>query len=144
MARRGRIPIKYVEILRLLEPCQGYENGKTIDELADGMYGKHDFESKAKTRMLIVAARRAMRRLGINVDIASINIVGQKGKKYCHPTTVAEYTKAINDFETHAEGTKKTQREFEKRRETIEERRKLEELKKARAKRKEEAKEATE
>jgi len=133
-----------VEILRSLEPCQGYENGKTIDELADEMYGKHDFESKAKTRMLIVAARKAMRRLGINIDIASIKIVGQKDKRYCHPSTVAEYTKAINDFEAHAEGTKKTQKEFEKRKETIEERRKLEELKKAKAKREEEAKEPTE
>ena len=134
------MPTKYMEVLRLLAPCQGYENGKTIAELADKTYGKHDFESKAKTRQIIIAARIAMRKQGINVDIASIKIFGQTEKRYCHLTTVGEYTKAINDFEAHAEGTQKTQKELEKRRETVEERRKLEEARKVRAKKVEEIK----
>ncbi len=140
MVRRGRVPAKYMEILRLLEPCQGYDKGKTIDELSDKLYGKHNPESKQKTRLLIIAARIAMRRLGINVDIASIKIYGQTEKRYCYLTTVAEYAKAIGDFEAHVEGTEKTKEEFEKRRETVEARRKLEEARRAKAKKTEEAK----
>lgn len=138
MARRGRIPGLYIKVLRLLAPCQGYDNGKTIDDIADAIYGQHNFESKAKTRMIIGAARRAMWRQGIKVDIASIKLVGTSEKRYCHLTTVAEYTKAINDFAAHIEGTQKTEHELKQRRETLEERRRLEEARKARAKKAEE------
>lgn len=135
MARRGRIPAKYMQVLRLLEPCQGYDKGKTIDDIARAMYnGASDFRTKAMARQLIIGARRVTRKLGIKADIASIQLVGTSERRYCHLTTVAEYTKAINDFAAHVEGTQKTERELEQRRETVEERRRLEEARRARAK----------
>lgn len=139
MARRGRIPAKYIQVLRLLAPCRGYENGKTIDDIAKAIYeGACDFRSKAMARQLIGAARRATKRQGFDADIFSIKPVGMSERRYCHLTTVAEYTKAINDFEAHIEGTQKTEQGLEQRRLTIEERRKLEEARKAKARKAEE------
>jgi hypothetical protein len=140
MARRGRTPIKYMQVLRLLEPCQGYENGKTIDDLAKAMYkGKSDFQTKAMTRQLIIGARKFARSLvGTDADIASIQLVGTSQRKYCHLSNVAEYRKAINDLAIHIIGTDKTKKQFEKHEETIEERKKLEEMRKAMAKKLEE------
>ncbi|MCK4320796.1 hypothetical protein KAW11_04185 [Candidatus Bathyarchaeota archaeon] len=133
MPRRGRLPAKYIQVLTLLAPCQGYELGKTIGEIADAIYDRHDFQSKAKARQLIGAARRATRRQGINADIFSIKLVGTSERRYCHLTTVSEYTKAINDFQTHIEGTQETEEELERRRETVEARARLEEARRARA-----------
>jgi len=138
MARRGRIPAKYMQILRLLAPCQGYDKGKTIDDIATAIYGVCDFRSKAMARMLIGAARKATRQQGINADIFSVKPVGMSERRYCHLTTIAEYTKAINDFEAHIEGATKTEHGLKQRRETIEERKKLEELRKAKAQKTEE------
>lgn len=135
MARRGRIPAKYMEVLRLLAPCQGYENGKTIDDIARAIYeGACDFRSKAIARQLIGAARKATRRQGINADIFSIKPVGTLERRYCHLTTVVEYTKAINDFETRVEGEQQTEEGLKQRRETVEQRRRLEEARKAKEK----------
>lgn len=139
MARRGRIPLKYMQVLRLLEPCHGYENGRTIDDLAKAMYnGKSDFQTKAMTRQLIIGARKFARKLGINADIASIQLIGTSERRYCHLSNVAEYTKAINDLAIHIQGTEKTRKQFEQQEKTIEERKKLEEMRKAMAKKSEE------
>ena len=139
MARRGRAPLKYMQVLRLLEPCQGYEKGITIDDLAKAMHnGKNDFQTKAMTRQLIIGARKFARSLGTDADIASIQLVGTSQRKYCHLSNVAEYTKAINDLEIHIQGTDKTKKQFQKHEKTIEERRKLEEMRKAMAKKSEE------
>lgn len=135
MPRRGRLPYKYMHVLTLLAPCKGYELGKTIDEIADAIYEQHGFENKAKARQLIGAARRAMRQRGINVDIFSIKPVGMPERRYCHLTTVAEYTKAIHDFQSHIEGTQETEEELRRRRETVEERARLEEARRARTRR---------
>lgn len=133
MRRRGRLPSKYMQVLTLLAPCQGYERGNTIDQIADEIYGRHDFASKAKARQLIGAARRAMKLRGINVDLFSIKPVGMPERRYCHLVTVAEYTKAIHDLQSHIEGTQETEEELGQRRETVEERLRLEEARKARA-----------
>ncbi|MCJ7634821.1 hypothetical protein MUP77_20830 [Candidatus Bathyarchaeota archaeon] len=138
MARRGRIPLKYMEVLRFLEPCHGYDNGKIIDEIAMKMYGKNDFQTKAMTRQLIIGARKFARNLGTDADIASIQLVGTSQRKYCHLSNVAEYTKAINDLAIHIQGTDKTKKQFEKHEKTIEERKKLEEMRKAMSKKSEE------
>jgi hypothetical protein len=123
----------YMQVLRLLAPCQGYEKGKTINEIAEAIYGRSDFQAKAMSRQLIGAARKAMKRQGISVDICSIKLVGMRERRYCHLTTVTEYTKAINDFERHIEGIKETKEGLESRRKTVEEREKLKEVKKVKA-----------
>lgn len=134
MPRRGRLPSKYMQVLRLLGTCKGYERGKTIDEIASAIYdGRADFQAKAMARQLIGAARRAMRRQGIDVDIYSIKPIGMPERRYCYLTTVAEYTKAINDLQSHIEGTQETEEAIRRRRETIEERARLEEARRARA-----------
>jgi len=69
--------------------------------------------------------------------------VGMSERRYCHLTTVTEYTKAINDFEAHIEGAQETEQELKRRRETIEQRRKLEEARKAMAKKAEEKEKQT-
>jgi len=122
-----------MDVLRFLRECKGYEKGKTIDDIARTVYGKSDFETKAKTRQLIGAARRAMKREGIDVDIYSIKPVGMPERRYCYLTTIVEYTKAIDDFEAHITGTEETQDALERRRETVEERAKLAEARRARA-----------
>lgn len=94
-------------------------------------------------RQLIILARKVMRRQGFNVDIASIKLVGTSERRYCHLTTVSEYTKAINDFEAHIEGTQKTEQKLIQGRETIEQRRKLEEARKTMAKKAEEKEKQT-
>jgi len=138
MARRGRIPAKYMRILRLLAPCQGYDRGKTIDDIAIAIYGSSDFRSKAMARMLIGAARKVTKQQGFNADIFSIKLVGMSERRYCHLTTVSEYTKAINDFQAHIEGAQETEQGLEQRRLTIEERRKLEEARRVKARKAEE------
>lgn len=107
MAKRGRIPAKYIQVLKLLAPCKGWENGKTIDEIAIAIYGSSDFQRKATARMLIGAARNAA-----NLQIFSIKPVGTDERRYCHLTNVVEYTKAINDFERHIDGTQNTKNDL--------------------------------
>ena len=133
MPRRGRLPAKYMEVFRLLAPCQGYERGMTIDEIARAMYGRTDFQAKAKARQLIGYGRRAMRRQGIDVDIFSVKPMGMPERKYCHLTTVVEYTKTIDDFEAHITGAEETQEALERRRKTVEERARLAKARRARA-----------
>lgn len=128
MAKRGRIPVKYIQVLRLLQPCKGWENGKKIDEIAMAVYGSSDFRHKAMARMLIGVARNAA-----NVQIFSIKPVGTEERRYCHLLSITEYTKAINDFERHIEGTQNTKEDLEAGRETVEERRRLEEARKVAA-----------
>lgn len=135
--RRGRPPEKYMQVLRLLEPCQGYDKGKTIDDLTKAMNdGKSDFKLKAMTRQLIIGARKFARNLGTDADIASIQLLGTSERRYCHLSNVAEYRKAINDLAIHIQGTDKTKKQFEKHEETIEERKELERLRKEMAKKK--------
>src|SRR4030043_518629 len=98
MPKRGRTPNKYMRVLKLLEPCQGYEKGITIDDIAIAMYERSDFHTKAMARQLIGGARRLTRKLGIKADLASISLVGAE-RRYCHLNTVAEYGKAIIAFE---------------------------------------------
>lgn len=135
MPRRGRLPSKYMQVLRLLATCKGYERGKTIDEIASAIYdGRTDFQAKAMARQLIGAARRALRRQGIDVDIYSIKPIGMPERRYCYLTTITEYTKAINDLQSHIEGTQETEETLRHRRETVEERARLEAARRAGAK----------
>ena len=137
MPKRGRVPNKYFQVLKLLEPCQGYENGKTIDDIARAMYNDaSDFHAKAMARQLIGGARKLTRKIGIKADIASINVGNER--RYCHLSTVAEYGKAINAFEAHIDGTKKTNKDLTQLRDTIDERRRLEEARKVASKAKQE------
>lgn len=131
--RRGRIPTKYMQALEFLKSAKGYENGKTISEIASHLYGgRTDFQAKAMARQIIGAARRAMKERGFNVDIFSIKPVGMPERRYCYLVTSAEYTKAINDLQSHIEGTAETEEELRRRRATTEERARLEEARKAR------------
>lgn len=135
MAKRGRVPAKYIQVLKMLAPCKGWENGKNIDEIAMAIYGNKDFQCKAMARQLIGAARNAA-----NVQIFSIKPVGTDERRYCHLTNVVEYTKAINDFARHIEGSENTKRDLEEGRQTIEQRKLLEETRKQATKVKQEQK----
>jgi len=134
LPRRKRLAFKYLQVLKFLEPCQGYELGKTIDEIADKIYERHDFASKARARQLIAHARRAARLLGMKPEIFSQKPEGMDERRYFHLTTVAEYTKTIHDLQEHIEGTQKTEKKLTLRRKTAEERAKLEEVRRDRAK----------
>jgi len=116
-------------IARLLTSCIGWENGITIGEIAREVYGRDTPHTKQKARLLIGSVRRAL-----NIDIFSIKPVGETERRYCHLSTEAEYTKAIDDFIKHIEGSEETKAKLEKAKLTVEAKRKLEVIRKAREK----------
>lgn len=118
---RGRAPIYMLKVAKLLTRCNGWENGITIDEIAEQIYGKTTPHNKQKARLLIGAVRRTL-----NVDIFSIKTVGETERRYCHLVTEAEYTKAINDFIKHISGSEKTKAKLEKAKIVIPAKQKLE------------------
>lgn len=130
LARRGRLPTFYIRVAKLLQPCQGYDLGKPIEVIAEKIYGKDTFHNRAKARQLIGAARKAL-----GVDIFSVKPVGMSERRYCHLTTVVEYTKAIDDFEKQVDGLQGTEDKLKRERETVEAKRKLKEQRMKRAKR---------
>lgn len=111
--RRGRVPVKTIQVARLLARCIGWENGITIDEIVKAIYNNDDFHSKAKARQLIGSGRNAL-----NVDIFSIKPIGRPERRYFHHVTVGEYNKAIENFEKQIAGMRETERKLELKKKT--------------------------
>ena len=126
---RGRPPIYMLKVAKLLTKCNGWENGITIDEIAQEIYGKATPHNKQKARLLIGAVRRTL-----NVDIFSIKTVGETERRYCHLVTEAEYTKVINDFIKHISGSARTKAKLEKAKIVIPAKKKLKAVRKAKKK----------
>jgi hypothetical protein len=120
VARKGRVPVYMLRVARLLTPCEGWENGITINEIANAVYGNDDFHSRAKARQIIGSLRRVL-----NVDTFSIKKSGETERRYCHLKAESEYTKAIDDFEKQINGLKETEKDLKKGKEAIEAKRKL-------------------
>jgi len=71
-------------------------------------------------------------RRALTVNIFSVKPVGETERRYCHLSTEAQYTKAINDFIKHIKGSEEMKKKLEKAKLTVEAKRRLEAIRKAR------------
>lgn len=55
---RGRKPIKIFKLIGAMRKCKSYETGKSIEQIAEEIYGKSDMENKIKARQQIRYLRK--------------------------------------------------------------------------------------
>jgi len=122
---RGRKPLVFFKMMMALKPCQNWQTGKTIDEIAKEVYGDDSLPNKIKARQQINYFRRRMKILlsqnfGIKTPITIFSskpevstdgeIIGRS--RYFYHQKFAELDRVYKRLQDMIEGINHTQEDI--------------------------------